>query len=573
MNDEQDLPPGWAVTSLGEVLPAPRPKIRPSPDSDLPFVGMDSIAPGSTSIREVYCFADMKSAASHFLPGDVLYGRMRPYLNKVYRANFEGTCSAEFIVIPESTHIESDFLKYLLHSRNFVSFASNKSSGDRPRVDIGDISAYSFGLPPLNEQRRIVEKIDELFSQIEAGEQALQRARKLLERYRQSVLNGAVTGELTRDWRERHKGQIESGEALLRRILRARREAWEQAEFAKMHARGAPPKDDRSTARYQEPAPPDTSGLPELPKGWVWATLPMLGEFGRGKSRHRPRNDPKLYGGPYPFIQTGDVRHSGGRIAEYSQTYNEHGLSQSKMWPSGTICITIAANIAETGILQFQACFPDSVVGLVPIGPIAAEYVELFLRTAKADVERYAPATAQKNINLDILSSIVIAVPPFAEQRQIADRVDANLSEAGAIDQVLRDELARSAKLRRSIPKAAFAGKLVPQDPTDESASLLLERIRTERAASMQHSIQKRTARRGRPSARREAAMSKTRKEIEATHLRDILRAGNGGMAPEALWQASELDIDQFYKQLREEVAAGHLREERKGDTSRLVAL
>lgn len=249
-----DLPPGWAMASLADVLPDPRPKIQPSPDSELPFVGMDSIAPGSTSVGAVYRFSEMKSAAGHFLPGDVLYGRMRPYLNKVHRADFEGACSAEFIVIPQSAHLDSDFLKYLLHNQDFVAFASSKSSGDRPRVDIADISGYTFGLPPLNEQRRIVEEIDELFSQIEAGEQALEGAQKLLERYRQSVLNAAVTGELTRDWREQHKGEPESGEALLKRILKARRKAWEQAELAKMHARGRPPTDDRWKQKYKEPA-------------------------------------------------------------------------------------------------------------------------------------------------------------------------------------------------------------------------------------------------------------------------------------------------------------------------------
>jgi type I restriction enzyme S subunit len=256
---QEDLPQGWATASLADVLPDPRPKIQPSPNSELPFVGMDSIAPGSTSVGEVYRFSEMKSAAGHFLPGDVLYGRMRPYLNKVYRADFEGACSAEFIIIPQSAQLDSDFLKYVLHNQDFVAFASSKSSRDRPRVDIADISGYVFGLPPRNEQRRIAEKIDELLSQIEAGEQALARARKLLERYRQSVLNSAVTGELTREWREQHKGELESGEALLKRVLQARREAWEQAELTRMHARGGPPPTtagNRGTGSPNRPTPP-----------------------------------------------------------------------------------------------------------------------------------------------------------------------------------------------------------------------------------------------------------------------------------------------------------------------------
>jgi type I restriction enzyme S subunit len=107
--------------------------------------------------------------------------------------------------------------------------------------------------------------------------------------------------------------------------------------------------------------------------------MPQLGEL-RGKSKHRPRDDKKLYGGPYPFIQTGDVRKSEGSISEFRQTYSEFGLKQSQLWPAGTLCVTIAANIAETGILKFAACFLDSVVGLlIEDGATTTQYVEYFI--------------------------------------------------------------------------------------------------------------------------------------------------------------------------------------------------
>ena len=132
-------------------------------------------------------------------------------------------------------------------------------------------------IPPLDEQERIVAKIDELFSELDAGVASLKRARALLKKYRQAVLKAAVTGELTRDWRERHKGEIrESGAELLQRILKARRAAWEAAELKKLRAKGKPPKDDRWKQKYKEPQPPDTTGLPALPEGWVWATFEQL---------------------------------------------------------------------------------------------------------------------------------------------------------------------------------------------------------------------------------------------------------------------------------------------------------
>ena len=104
---------------------------------------------------------------------------------------------------------------------------------------------------------------------------------------------------------------------------------------------------------------------PECPYGWKLVRLHDLGEVNRGRSRHRPRYAEHLYGGPYPFIQTGDVKASNGRVTAHTQTYSEAGLVQSRLWPAGTMCITIAANIAETGILTFPACFPDSVVGFI----------------------------------------------------------------------------------------------------------------------------------------------------------------------------------------------------------------
>ena len=142
--------------------------------------------------------------------------------------------------------------------------------------------------------------------------------------------------------------------------------------------------------------------------------------------KHRPRNDPILYtDGEYPFIQTGDVARSGGSIEIYSNFYNDVGLAQSAMWPAGTLCITIAANIADSGILSFDACFPDSVVGLIAYDSFeGAHYFEYFIRTAKANLHDFAPSTAQKNINLGILMEVLIPLPPLAEQRRIVSRVD-----------------------------------------------------------------------------------------------------------------------------------------------------
>ena len=160
---------------------------------------------------------------------------------------------------------------------------------------------------------------------------------------------------------------------------------------------------------------------------WTPRRLDEFGHLSRGRSRHRPRDAPHLYGGPYPFIQTGDVKHSGLYITEYEQTYSEAGLEQGRLWPAGTLCITIAANIADTGILCFDACFPDSVIGLIPDKSKAdARFVKyLFDTTIQRRVQQFTQGAAQENLSQEKLLSIKFSAPEAEEQRRIADILSA----------------------------------------------------------------------------------------------------------------------------------------------------
>lgn len=159
-----------------------------------------------------------------------------------------------------------------------------------------------------------------------------------------------------------------------------------------------------------------------------WKTLPEIAlDFGRGKSKHRPRNDEKLYGGDIPFIQTGDIRNASHIITRYNQTYSEFGLKQSKLWPKGTLCITIAANIAETSILGFDACFPDSVIGLIPDPrKTSSGYVEYLLQSIKSKLEAKGKekSSAQSNINLGTFEQLKLPFPSLAEQARIVAILD-----------------------------------------------------------------------------------------------------------------------------------------------------
>jgi len=192
------------------------------------------------------------------------------------------------------------------------------------------------------------------------------------------------------------------------------------------------------------------------PKGWPLVKLGDVGTLDRGVSKHRPRNDPKLLGGAYPLIQTGDVANCDSYIHTHSSTYSELGLKQSKLWPAGTLCITIAANIAKTGILKIDACFPDSVVGFRTNPEATVEYVRVWLSFLQKMLEESAPESAQKNINLAILRDLDVPLPPIAEQESFHKA----LLKQNAVHASLVASQANLEALFASLQHRAFRGEL-----------------------------------------------------------------------------------------------------------------
>lgn len=192
------------------------------------------------------------------------------------------------------------------------------------------------------------------------------------------------------------------------------------------------------------------------PHAWPKKKLTTLGSLDRGVSQHRPRNAPELLGGPYPFVQTGDVANCDGYIRTYTATYSEIGLRQSKLWPAGTLCITIAANIAKTGILTFDACFPDSVVGFGSDDPATVEFVRGWLSFLQASIEARAPESAQKNINLEILRGLDVPSPSADLRIEFARRIAA----AESLKTVSRRALSRHGELFAALQYRAFKGAL-----------------------------------------------------------------------------------------------------------------
>ncbi|MYV52328.1 hypothetical protein GT042_07380 [Streptomyces sp. SID3212] len=200
-------------------------------------------------------------------------------------------------------------------------------------------------------------------------------------------------------------------------------------------------------------------------RGWPRRKLGKMGTLDRGVSKHRPRNDPALLGGEFPLIQTGDVAGSGGYITSFTSTYSDIGLNQSRIWPAGTLCITIAANIAKAGILTFDACFPDSVVGFTA-SPAKVEYIRAWLSFLQETLEASASESAQKNINLAVLRGLEIPYPGEDLIRVFSERVKAIEASKGAN----RTHLAALDELFTSLEQRAFTGMLWNHEATGDAA-------------------------------------------------------------------------------------------------------
>lgn len=195
-NQDGELPEDWSIQPLVELVKPTRPRVRPSDYPDLPFLGLEHIEAHTMKLLGSVSAGSMKSTAFHFQPGDVLYGRLRPYLNKVYRVDFEGFCSSEFIVLPESNRLDGKYLQYFLNTTQFIKYATGLNSGDRPRVKFDQFSSFRIPLPPPEQQKKIVSEIEQIFSHIASTEESINKIDQMLNKNRQSILHEAFTGEI-----------------------------------------------------------------------------------------------------------------------------------------------------------------------------------------------------------------------------------------------------------------------------------------------------------------------------------------------------------------------------------------
>lgn len=328
---------------------------------------------------------------------------------EVFNATEDGYMGSTFKVLYFPQQFFEGYVLYFLFFKK-EAFRHNKTGSAIPHLNKELFFNMPFPIPPLAEQKRIVEKIEELMPLIEEYGKAEEQLSKLNaefpDKLRKSILQQAVQGKLT----ERDPADEPASELLKR--IKVEKEALIKA----------------GKIKKEKPLPAITDDEKpfDIPDTWEWVRLSDVAEVSRGRSKHRPRNDKILYeNGKIPLIQTGDVARANNVIFDCSAYYNETGLAQSRLWKRDTLCLTIAANIADVAILGIDACFPDSVVGINGYAPITSnKYFMYMLEAFQEILDSKATKSAQKNLSVDTILSVAYPLPPLGEQKRIVKRVE-----------------------------------------------------------------------------------------------------------------------------------------------------
>jgi len=422
------------------------------------------------------------------------------------------------------------FILYLL--RSIETDISKEGTGSTfSAINKQFIEELEFSLPPLNEQHRIVAKIEELFSELDKGIENLKTAQGQLKVYRQALLKHAFEGKLTVQWREQRRAKqsvapakagaqplndmdsrlrgndevgggndvagsgndevsggndkpLETADILLKRIQQERTQRYQQqlADWEASGKQGSKPKPPKTL-------PPLTAEelaeLTELPEGWGWCKVAHICDVVRGGSP-RPAGDPKFYGGDIPFLKVADITStSAPYLNSFTFTITKAGLSKTRQIEPNTLLLSNSgATLGVPKICLIPATMNDGVAAFLGLPHETLLYHYYFWQSKTEYLRNIDQGAAQPNLNTDLIKETFIPICSAPEQLVVIDKLEAALSETDQLDQTITTALQQAEALRQSILKKAFSGQLVPQDPNDEPASELLARIKAERLAS-----------------------------------------------------------------------------------------
>ena len=450
ITEETRLPEGWLKVGLGEIVTFEYGKglTKENRDSsgNVPVYGSNGIVGyhSDSLIKKSSLIIGRKGAA-----GCV-------HLSKVPSWPIDTTY---YLIPPDAVE-----LFYLYHLLSTLNLNSLDKSTAIPGLNRNDAYAIEIPLPPLPEQNRIVTRIEELFTNLDAGVVALKKSQTQLKRYRQSVLKSAFMGQLVHTEAElaRADGRdYESAEVLLERILEERRRKW---------------KESNKKRKYKEPNTLDSSGMPELPEGWSWTmvgnvSLIIMGQSPPGVSYNTEGVGIPLINGPVEF-----------GAGSFSKTIKaKFTTSPNKMCQENDLILCVrGSTTGRMNIAGFDACIGRGVASIRSF--IEQWYINYYVHFNEKNIFNMGTGSTFPNISSNQISEFYLPLPPLAEQHHIVAEVERRFSVVDEIENTISSSLKQAERLRQSILKQAFEGKLVPQDPNDEPASVLLERIKEDKA-------------------------------------------------------------------------------------------
>lgn len=439
--------------------------------------------------------------------------------------------------------VNSSYIFYFLQS--MYEFINKRPRGvGIPHVEPSVFWNISVPLPPLPEQRRIVVKIEELFTKRDAGVVALKKIKAQLKRYRQAVLEHVFQGKFTAEWRQAHKHELEPASILVERINQERQK----------NAKG----------KNKEVPLLNSADSPELPEGWVWVLIDQIAHVGTGATPLR--SNKKYYeSGTVPWVTSSALNKP--FITKTEEMITELAIKETnaKIFPVHTLLVAMYGEGKTRGKvseLLIEAATNQACAALVFEGQTTyiRPFVKMFLLKNYEDLRRLASGGVQPNLNLGMIKITKVPLPSLKEQQEIVVEIERRFSVADEIENTVDHGLKQAERLRQSILKRAFEGKLVPQNPNDEPAEKLLERVKREKTLS---DITKKSERETGITSRKIINHDRTGKPAATKSLYDVLRSSGKRMTPSELLEISGLSIQDFYEQLSGEISAGRIKEHR----------
>lgn len=463
------LPDGWIWTEAQEICASVRDGTHDTPkyiEEGIPLITSKNLKKEGLDFSKVKNISkkdhELISIRSGVENGDILFAMIGTIGNPVL-INTDKQFSIKNVGLfkKNEQYLKSDYLKLWLESFSLKKIINEKQllKGTTQKfIPLGHLRILPVPLPPLNEQHRIVNKIEELFVDLDKGVKTLEELKVQLKQYRQSVLKHAFSGELTKKWREANKDKLEPASVLLEKIKAERK-----AKLGK---------------KYKEPSPLDTKDLQELSDGWEWVKLIEIIELSNEK--FEPRNSDKIL----LYIGLEHIEKETGFLLGYGSSKDVR--STKTLFKKGDLLYgKLRPYLNKVLVADFDGICSTDILVFSQNNNILNNFLKY--RFLNSDFVRYTSRNVNgvqhPRVNFNVISEFICSLPSLKEQQKIVEDIEKHLSVADKVEKIVDEQLIKAQSLKQSILKQAFEGKLVPQDPNDEPASILLEKIKTEREA------------------------------------------------------------------------------------------